>query len=1065
MRNTIASHWYGSNLSINSFGKGMIILHATYADHQLYFWGEKPVDDLEGTAMAGGKKKISYFPYDAGEETLKEILCETLFDRSIRKREPEDRVVWLPTAGQTAVASSPLLSKNPVAQRDVVMHPWKVTAMHLPLESTIGFLAAFVDKELLSAGVMAGADLAFWTKVMRFAGALVTRQEYLPGLERTKSGEMEAIWEPIFLGADLEYLNELVEAMPHACGCMPNRDRMEQEPKLYPATMIKEFILQMVDYLARYSIFTQQQSSWPKSFLSEPGTEFDSMHDHWLNALVTEEPILPDAPEELQELYRQVREWRKPISLSTATPFRLCLKLEEPAEPGEGEAAKWFVHFCLQSLSDPGLLIPSEHVWNPTPEEVKVLNTDYFDAKEFLLSSLGIASTICPRIEQSLHQDAPLGYALDTDGAYEFLTQRALALEQAGFGALTPSWWNHDGTHQRLGTRALLGNVEAAGEDGKPVRFSLEQILEFKWQVTLDGERIDREELKRLSQAKTPLVNMRGHWIQLGDKEVERALEITDEAHKAKAPLREIVQMALGARSSTDAFRFDGVEASGWVKEFLQQLQGDNVFEELTAPQGLSGELRPYQLRGYSWLAFLKRWGLGACLADDMGLGKTIQALSLIQHEWEQGHRKPYLIICPTSLTGNWHKEVRKFTPELPVLVHHGVNRNKGAAFKKDAEKFAIVISSYSLLHRDIEILKTIDWGGAILDEAQNIKNPKTKQARSARAIKADNRIALTGTPIENNVGDLWSIMEFLNSGFLGTQADFKRNFLLPIQASRDPVAVQNLKTLTHPFILRRLKSDKSIIKDLPPKLEMKVYCNLSKEQAQLYQELVRDVEAALDATDGIQRKGLVLATLTKLKQICNHPAQYLSENKPLENRSGKLARLTEMLEEVIEVDERALIFTQFVEMGKLVQQHLQDTFGQEVLFLHGGVSKKARDKMIERFQEETNGPHVFVLSLKAGGTGLNLTRANHVFHYDRWWNPAVEDQATDRVHRIGQTKNVQIHKFLCTGTLEERIDELIEAKKGVADSIVGTDEAWLTELSTDELRSLFQLQQDAIGE
>ncbi len=1050
----------------------MIILHATYADHQLHFWGEKPVDDLEGTAMAGSGKRVPLFPYDAGEDTLKEILADTLFDRSIRRQEGEMRTVWLPTSGKTAIASSPLLSKNPVAHRDVSPQPWRVTTLTLTLESTIGFLAAFVDKELIGSGIMGGADLAFWTKVMRFAGALVARQEYLPGLERTKSGEMEAIWEPIFLGNDLDYLNELIDGMPHSCGCMQPSKGENALPMLYPGTMVKEFVMQIVDYLARYSIFTQQQSSWPKSFLSEPGTEFDSMHDHWLNALVTEEPILPDAQEDLEELYRQVRNWRKPISLSTATPFRLCLRLEEPADKDAKNKAdpEWFVHFLLQSLSDPNLLIPAEHVWKPSPEEAKVLNTNYFDAKEFLLSSLGIASTICPRIENSLRQDAPVGYSLDTEGAYEFLTLRQLALEQAGFGALTPDWWTNNGSRHRLGARAVLAGDPAklpapSGKEGKKQTFRLDQILEFDWEITLGGEKISREELEELAQSKVPLVQMRGHWIQLGEKEVERALKITDENHQAKAPLRDIVQMALGATKSNDDFQFDGVEASGWVHDFLAQLQGSTTFEELPVPSGFIGELRPYQLRGYSWLAFLKKWGLGACLADDMGLGKTIQALTLIQHEWEEGHQKPYLIICPTSLTGNWYKETKKFTPELPVLVHHGVNRNKGAAFKKDAEKYAIIISSYALLHRDIEILKTIDWGGAILDEAQNIKNPKTKQARSARSIKAENRIALTGTPIENNVGDLWSIMEFLNAGFLGNQADFKRNYILPIQANRDPQAIQNLKTLTNPFILRRLKSDKSIIKDLPGKMEMKVYCNLTKEQASLYQALVQDVENALESTEGIQRKGLVLATLTKLKQICNHPAQYLSENKPFENRSGKLARLTEMLEEIIEVDERALIFTQFVEMGKIVQQHLQDTFGQEVIFLHGSVSKKARDKMIERFQEEDNGPHIFVLSLKAGGTGLNLTRANHVFHYDRWWNPAVEDQATDRVYRIGQTRNVQIHKFLCAGTLEERIDDMLEHKKDVADSVVGSDEAWLTELSTEDLKNLFQLQKDAIGE
>lgn len=1046
----------------------MIILHASYADHQLHIWGEKPVDDLEGASKNKGKKSPALFPYDAGEETLKEILCETLFDRSIRRQDAVMRTVWFPTSGSTAIASSPLLSKNPVAHRDVTFQPWKVTTLSLPLEGTIGFLAAFVGKELLTSGVMGGNDLTFWTRVMRFAGGLVARQEYLPGLEKTTSGEMEAIWEPIFLGSDLDYLNELIEAMPHSCGAMQKLESDETLTKIYPATMVKELITQIVDYLARYSIFTQQQSSWPKSFLQDPGTEFDSMHDHWLNALVTEEPILPDDKDDLNELYLQVRQWRKPISLSTNTPFRLCMKLDEPPRLNDGESsasATWKVNYYLQSYNDPELLIPSDHVWKPTAAEAKVLNSELFDAKEFLLSSLGIASTICPRIEESLHRDAPTGYKLDTDGAYEFLTDRVLALEQAGFGVVTPGWWTPQGSKYRFGTKAILKGTGSESKAKNGTTFSLDHILEFDWQVTLGGEKVSREELEALAKSQVPLVQMRGHWIQLGEKEIERAMNLTSAEHKAKASLRDVVQMALGCAKSPEDFKFDGIEASGWVEDFLKQLDGSSSFEELEAPKGLIGDLRPYQLRGFSWLAFLKQWGLGACLADDMGLGKTVQALTMIQHDWENGNRKPYLIICPTSLTGNWQKEAARFTPDLPTLVHHGVNRNKGAAFKKDAEKFSIIISSYSLLHRDIEILKTIDWAGTILDEAQNIKNPKTKQARSARAIKSEYRVALTGTPIENNVGDLWSIMEFLNRGFLGTQADFKKNFLLPIQANRDEEVIDRLKKLSGPFILRRLKSDKSIIKDLPGKMEMKVYCNLTKEQAALYQNLVNDVETALESTDGIQRKGLVLATLTKLKQICNHPAQYLSEKKNFVERSGKLARLTEMLEEIIEVDERALIFTQFVEMGKIMQQHLQETFGQEVIFLHGGVPKKARDQMIERFQEDPNGPHIFVLSLKAGGTGLNLTRANHVFHYDRWWNPAVEDQATDRVYRIGQTKNVQIHKFLCTGTLEERIDEMIDHKKGVADSIVGSDEGWLTELSTDDLRSLFQLQKDAIGE
>jgi SNF2 family DNA or RNA helicase len=330
--------------------------------------------------------------------------------------------------------------------------------------------------------------------------------------------------------------------------------------------------------------------------------------------------------------------------------------------------------------------------------------------------------------------------------------------------------------------------------------------------------------------------------------------------------------------------------------------------------------------------------------------------------------------------------------------------------------------------------------------------------------LPADYRCALTGTPVENHVGDLWSLMEFLNPGFLGSQAEFRRRFFVPIQAQKDPDAAQRLKRLTGPFILRRLKTDKAVISDLPDKLEMKVYCTLTREQASLYAAVVKDAEGELDTTAGIQRKGVVLATLSKLKQVCNHPAQFLGDNSPLPGRSGKLARLAEMLEEALEAGDRALVFTQFAEMGTLIQRHLQETFGQEVLFLHGGVAKKQRDRMVGRFQEE-GGPRVFVLSLKAGGTGLNLTAANHVFHFDRWWNPAVEDQATDRAFRIGQQRNVQVHKFVCAGTLEEKIDQMIERKQEVAGRIVGSGEGWLTELSTAQLKELFALRQEAIGE
>jgi SNF2 family DNA or RNA helicase len=818
---------------------------------------------------------------------------------------------------------------------------------------------------------------------------------------------------------------------------------------------------------------------------------FDSLHDQWLHALRSVDGRLEGEPEELAKLADQIREWRRPVSVATTSPFKLCFRLEEPEAPVEDEKPQndgtWQVRYLLQGVDDPSLLVPADEASTSGKRRQAVLTRPGFNAREFLLLSLGRASTLCPRIEASLKQAVPGGYGTDATGAYEFLTEKAFMLEQAGFGVLLPAWWTRKGTKLRLTARASVNSPKLQADSG----LSLDSVVQFQWEIALGDEKLSLNELEELARLKAPLVRVRGQWVQMSADEIQAALDFWKNKGQGEARVREIIQMSLGSGTAGGPIPFEGVQAGGWVGDLLAQLDGRSAFEEIQTPDAFQGTLRPYQCRGYSWLAFLRRWGLGACLADDMGLGKTIQTLALIQRDWHADGKRPVLLICPTSVVGNWQKEAARFTPELPVMVHHGTGRTKDAAFTQEAAGHAIVISSYPLLHRDFEVFKRVDWAGVVLDEAQNIKNPETKQAKAARSISADYRVALTGTPVENNVGDLWSIIEFLNPGLLGTQTEFKRTFFVPIQAQHDPDAVQRLKRVTGPFILRRLKTDKSIIADLPDKLEMKVFCNLTKEQASLYAAVVKEVEGGLDSAEGIQRKGLILATLSKLKQVCNHPAQFLGDNSAIPGRSGKVARLAEMLEEMIAVGDRALVFTQFAEMGELLRKHLQDVFGREVLFLHGRVPKKHRDSMVERFQaddqepirsspeprasaraaarsisysDRLQAPSIFILSLKAGGTGLNLTRANHVFHFDRWWNPAVENQATDRAFRIGQTRNVQVHKFLCVGTLEEKIDEMIERKKEVAEKVIGTGEGWLTELSTAELKELFALREEAVA-
>ncbi|HKX33683.1 MAG TPA: DEAD/DEAH box helicase [Blastocatellia bacterium] len=976
--------------------------------------------------------------------------------------------VWLPSIGDLPLASSPLIAEMPPTDAAPRLAPWRVTAIPLTSAEAVELLCACVDREVPAPGIVAGRDLAFWTQAMRFAAALVARQQFLPDVQPVEDF-FRAQWRPIWTGADAARRSQLERSMPSACRAL-TATAAEGPPATSTQHILNQFIGEVVDYLVR-SARMRTDSSSPKK------RNFESVHDEWLSALQKPDGIMDGRQSDLTALTAQVREWRRPISVSTLSPFRLCFRLEEPpdelpadakmlARPGNSglqisiSQANWYVRYLLQAVDEPSLLIPISDVWNVKARAAAALKRGNFNPREFLLSALGQAAGLSAEVAQSLKSTAPDGYELGAPGAHRFLTEMAWLMEQAGFGVLLPSWWTRKGTKLRLSMRANVKSPKMQGGAG----ISLEEIVQFNWEVALGDQVLSLKELESLAKLKAPLVKMRGQWVQLSAEEIQAAIEFWRRLPTGRATAREIVQMALGKADLPAGVQFEGVRAQGWIGDLLAQLEGHHPFAELEVPAEFNGTLRPYQVRGYSWLAFLKQWGLGACLADDMGLGKTAQTLAFIEHEWQRNGRLPALIVCPTSVISNWQREAARFTPDLPVMVHHGVTRAKGAAFKKEAARHAMVISSYSLLQRDAAILQDLDWSGIVLDEAQNIKNSETKQARAARSLKAGFRLALTGTPVENNVGDLWSIMEFLNPGLLGNQAQFKRRFFVPIQAHRDPEAAQRLKRMTGPFILRRLKTDRTIISDLPEKMEMKVFCTLTKEQASLYAAVVEEANRSIEATDGIQRKGVVLATLSKLKQVCNHPAQFLGDNSAIPGRSGKLARLTEMLEEVLASDERALVFTQFAEMGGIIQRHLQETFGREVIFLHGGVAKKQRDRMVERFQA-AGGPPIFVLSLKAGGTGLNLTAASHVFHFDRWWNPAVENQATDRAFRIGQTRNVQVHKFLCGGTFEEKIDEMIELKNKVASSIVGAGEAWLTELSTAQLKELFALKSDAVGE
>ena len=596
-------------------------------------------------------------------------------------------------------------------------------------------------------------------------------------------------------------------------------------------------------------------------------------------------------------------------------------------------------------------------------------------------------------------------------------------------------------------------------------RFSRESLVDFRWQIAVGEDVLTEDELAALAATKAPLVRLRGQWVSFDPERLRRGLDFLARQSSRPATVAEIIALSGAHADDLDTpLPVTGVHADGWLGELLAG-SAERVVRPVAPPAGFRADLRPYQQRGLSWMAFLADLGLGACLADDMGLGKTVQLLALEAYQRDaRPDARPTLLLCPMSLVGNWQREAERFAPQLRVYAHHGPDRLHGADLDSHLESADVVVTTYQTATRDIDELSAHPWERVVLDEAQAVKNSRSRGARAVRRLEAGQRVALTGTPMENRLSELWSIMDFLNPGILGSAESFRSRYAVPIERYGETGPAERLRAITRPYLLRRVKTDPTIIDDLPDKIEIKQHYRLTAEQASLYRSVVDEMMRRIETSTGIERRGNVLATMTKLKQVCNHPAQLLQDRSPVGTRSGKVTRLEEIVEEILAEQDKALLFTQYTDFAELLLPHLSARFDTEVLYLHGGSPKHRRDEMVTRFQSD-DGPPLFLLSLKAGGTGLNLTAANHVIHLDRWWNPAVENQATDRAFRIGQKRSVQVRKFVCLGTLEERIDELIESKRALADAVVSDGERWLTELSTSDLRELITLSEDAVDE
>jgi superfamily II DNA or RNA helicase len=728
-----------------------------------------------------------------------------------------------------------------------------------------------------------------------------------------------------------------------------------------------------------------------------------------------------------------LREWAEETTAAFTAQVGVSLRVDLP----EGQRRQFRAVLQLHTAADPALVVDAARLWNEPTEVERLLGPR---AETETLLALRRGARAWPPLQRLLKDATPDELRLTDDEAVDLLGDATDALRAAGIDVHWP----------RELVKALTASAEieqrtAPGSSAGGL-LDTDALLDFRWQISLGGEPLTEAEMDALTEARRPLVRLRDQWVVADPKLVARA------RRRRMEPLTPME--ALGAALTGEVER-DGepvpCEAVGHFGDLVARIHDPESRTPASQPAALKATLRDYQKRGLAWLAEMCELGLGGCLADDMGLGKTITLLALHLHrQADPAAAGPTLVVCPASLLGNWQREAARFTPTVPVRRYHGGDRHLN-----DLADNEIVLVTYGVLRRDRDALAETAWSLIAADEAQHVKNPYAVTARELRALPTRARVALTGTPVENNLSELWALLDWTTPGLLGSLSAFRDRHARAVEAGEDPEAAERLSRLVRPFLLRRKKSDPGIAPELPPKTETDRVVSLTTEQTSLYEAVVREAMAKIEESEGIARRGLVLKLLTALKQICNHPAQYLRQSGPLAGRSGKLDLLDELIDTITAEGESVLVFTQYKQMASLLERHLAER-GTPTLFLHGGTPVARREDMVERFQRGE--VPVFLLSLKAAGTGLNLTRATHVVHYDRWWNPAVEDQATDRAYRIGQDQPVQVHKIVAEGTVEDKVAKLLESKRALADAVVGSGEAALTELSDADLAELVSL-------
>lgn len=880
----------------------------------------------------------------------------------------------------------------------------------MPLDLVLDYFGGFgelVDFDSLT------QTFAYFNKLTHFAMKLIEKLYFVPTVKRRKAAggdSFRIVYEPIVSNKEsARIMNELEKNIPE--------DLFIEGEK--PKDFVENFTREYLNYLVY-------------KFLGIKAYRFkDIKSGHYMLKDLEQRSVMKG-----KDLAENFAQWFDELYLGKydLIPFFKVNKLSD-------EKFELKIHIKNRKNDEVILLdklYTEDTIWDLATEDIG----------KIVEKQLNYALRYMPELETLFEDEDKLSLELNLNEVYKIIAQTAYYLQKAQIDVILPE----ELTNIIIPRASINAKVKASRSDDLMDIFntvssgaiSLDDILDFSYEVALGDEKISLEEFnKLLEESNDGLIQYNGKYILVDKTEGKKLYEQIANANHKKMTRLELIHASMSGQLQDYDFNYDDAYANV-IKDFAKPV-------EVVEPKDLLGDLRPYQMTGLKWLWTNVSKGFGCCMADDMGLGKTIQVISLILKLKEENKLKnPVLVICPTTLMGNWMKELQLFAPSLKVATYHGLERQLD--LKND-----VILTTYAIMRIDVEEMKNNTWGMIVVDEAQNIKNPDTAQTLAIKSLKSDIKIAMTGTPVENRLTELWSIFDFINKGYLGSLKEFQKSYAIPIERFKEKSRASKLKLSVSPFVLRRVKTDKSVISDLPEKMVMNDYCYLAKSQAILYEKTLNEMMEKISGFTGVNRRGNIFKLITALKQICNHPYQFLKSGGTSKELSGKAEKCIDLVQNIIDNDEKTLIFTQYKEMGDLLTKIISEECGTEPSFFHGSLTVPQRESLIEDFQTNAD-RKVMILSLKAGGTGLNLTSATNVIHYDLWWNPAVEDQATDRTYRIGQEKNVMVHRLITLGTFEEKIDEMLKSKKELADLAVYEGEKIITELSDDEIYEIFSL-------